>query len=236
MPRIKCPYCKRNGAFLYPEILRISRYVAKAISCKNPSCRCYDPSIEKRNIFCAESSLYASKIFSYIRKYKLINWTSILELKRKKVDKKGTKNFIKILIQWLVVVAILNFYGCQYFSKNAGQFPNSANTAAYLPSKYHSFFGELQSGWKNVKWGTGLNDFKNQFPQNRHFDGDLVATDGGGPVALWNHRWHTFYSFNSDLKFYQIVLVPDSPKKQFDFDKIRKELNLSPTPHWYWHL
>ena len=43
MPRIKCPFCGKNGAFLDHEMLKQSSLTCESITCKNPACQCYDP-------------------------------------------------------------------------------------------------------------------------------------------------------------------------------------------------
>jgi hypothetical protein len=43
MPVIKCPFCGNHKAFLDPEMLNSEKPTCESITCKNPSCKCYDP-------------------------------------------------------------------------------------------------------------------------------------------------------------------------------------------------
>ena len=43
MTIVKCPFCGKRGAFLDPEVLNSAKLTCESITCKNPSCKCYDP-------------------------------------------------------------------------------------------------------------------------------------------------------------------------------------------------
>lgn len=43
MTKTRCPFCGKNGARLDPEVLKFTKISCEAVTCKNPSCKCYDP-------------------------------------------------------------------------------------------------------------------------------------------------------------------------------------------------
>lgn len=43
MTIVTCPFCGKKGAFLDPEMLKSVKLTCESITCKNPSCKCYDP-------------------------------------------------------------------------------------------------------------------------------------------------------------------------------------------------